>query len=154
MSDFVSGLSKSCGDCLKVINELSADGTPPHSSEIAEKLGITRPSVCRTLKKLADCGLIFYTPHSPAELTISGKMAAEQLGRNRRIIRDFLNRILNTDFDKAQSLSCEMEHILDTATIDKLEILCDALSRREDCRTLRKILSEKLGKIQNSVPAR
>ncbi|MBO5645186.1 MAG: metal-dependent transcriptional regulator [Lentisphaeria bacterium] len=154
MSDFVSGLSKSCGDCLKVIAGLSANGDLPHSSKIAEQLGVPRSAVCRTLKKLADRGLIFYTPHNPAELTMSGKLAAEQLGRNRRIILDFLNRILNTDFDKARILSCEMEHILDNETVCKLEILSEALIRRNDCSDLRKILSKKLKVSQNNVPVR
>ena len=63
---------------LKAIYYLSVSGAT-RPAEIAEALGVSRPSVSNALIKLANQGLLMHEPYGDVRLTVAGRKAAQSL---------------------------------------------------------------------------
>ena len=81
-------LSKSIQDYLKLIYELTENGEFASTSALAERLGISAPSVTGMLQKL--CGLepplVVYQKYQGVKLTDAGRRAALGVIRHHRLI--------------------------------------------------------------------
>ncbi len=63
---------------LKAIYYLSGSGVT-RPAEIAEALGVSRPSVSNAIGKLAKQGLLMHEPYGDVRLTPAGRKAAQAL---------------------------------------------------------------------------
>lgn len=75
---------------LFAVSDLAAGGRPVRSKEVADVLGVTRPSVVRVLRTLAEHGLVEKAPYGKITLTERCFFAA-------RYYRNLVERI-NGDF--------------------------------------------------------
>ncbi len=115
-----SGLSESLEDYLEVILQLEANNKVARVKDIAEKLGILRGSVTGALKNLAEKNLINYEPYSYITLTPKGASIAREIKRRHKVIREFLEKVILLDPDKAEKNACRIEHAIDKEAIDRL----------------------------------
>lgn len=122
--------SESVEEYLEAIHSFNEKGEPAKTSEIAEKLGITPPSVTQMIKTLSEEGLIEYTPYKGAILTGKGMALAQKVVRKHRLIERFLHDFLRLPKSKVHGEACKLEHSLSD---EAAAALCEALSKPETC---------------------
>ncbi len=127
--------STSIQQYLKLLYNLSEEGKKAGTAAIANRLGISLPSVTEMLKKLAENGYITYEPYGSASLTDKGRKAAEKITRKHRLLEVFLYDILKIGKSKVHKEACELEHALS----DEVEnALSKVLHNPESCPDDRK----------------
>lgn len=109
----MESLSASQEDYLEAILQVERVSRVARVSEIAERLGVSRPSVTGALKCLGARGLVSHAPYGHITLTEDGKVVAAEVERRHLLIRDFLTDVLSLPMDKAESTACKLEHILE-----------------------------------------
>ena len=106
-------LSASLEDYLEVILQLERVSRVARVSEIAGRLGVSRPSVTGALKNLGARQLVAHARYGHVTLTQDGARIAVEVERRHLAIRDFLTGILGVPCDRAESTACRMEHVLE-----------------------------------------
>lgn len=89
----------------------SCTDTPIPIPQVAEALSVLPVSVNQMVKKLAQAGLVTYTPYKGVELTNEGHTISTKILRQRRLWEVFLVRKLTMGLDDADALACRLEHI-------------------------------------------
>lgn len=77
-------------DYVELIAELIRQNGAARPVEIAERLGVTQPTVSKTLTRLKREGLILHEPYRSIRLTDEGRRLAEACRKRHRIVVDFL----------------------------------------------------------------
>ncbi len=113
-------LTASLEDYLEVILNLSADGSPARSRDIASSLEVSRSSVTGALKELSDRNLINYKPYAYITLTDTGMLEAQRIADKHDIIASFFVNILGVDKPVAQKAACKAEHALGPKIVGRL----------------------------------
>lgn len=103
----------SAEDCLEIIAFLTERHGHAHVSDIAQGLGVKKPSVTATLKTLAEKGLVQYVSYRPVELTRKGAQIASRVIAKHQTIQRFLTQCLDLPTEHADALACKLEHALD-----------------------------------------
>lgn len=106
-------LSASLEDYLEAILLVERASRVARVSDIAEQLGVSRPSVTGALKNLASRGLVSHPRYGHAVLTEEGARLALGVERSHLAIREFLTGVLGIPEDKAEVTACRMEHVLE-----------------------------------------
>ena len=101
------------------------EDTPIPIPEIADGLGLQPVSVNQMIKKLAESGLVVYTPYKGVELTDEGFWISTSILRRRRLWEVFLVKDLGMELDEADALSCELEHITPDDVVNRLSTFLD-----------------------------
>lgn len=107
MSD--SHLTESQLQYLLAIYELSEEHGIARSREIAESLGVSRPSVTGALRSLAERGYVYYEPYGHVRLTDDGVQEARQLLLRHRAAYDFFVSVLGLSEDRADKIAGDLE---------------------------------------------
>jgi DtxR family Mn-dependent transcriptional regulator len=95
----------------KAIYELQGRGEEAvGTSAVAERLGVTPASASGMLKRLADEGLIEYTPYRGARLTSEGEQVALEMIRHHRLLELFLAEVLGMSWDRVHEEAEVLEH--------------------------------------------
>ncbi|MDR0538987.1 MAG: metal-dependent transcriptional regulator [Spirochaetaceae bacterium] len=116
-------MTQSMEDYLEMVSFL-ADTGPVRVTDIAKRLGFSKPSVLFALKLLEERGLVSHERYSTVELTAKGaELAAEIRGRH-TVIKQFLVQHLNIDPAIAEVDACKMEHVLSAETLQSMRRLC------------------------------
>jgi DtxR family Mn-dependent transcriptional regulator len=113
-------LSENMENYLEAILELESVHKVARVKDIADRLGIQRGSASGALRNLGEKGLIHYEPYSFITLTAEGRRIAEEIAERHKVLRDFLENILQIDPDTAQETACRMEHAIDEKTKERL----------------------------------
>ena len=90
------------------------------TSQIAEELNLSAPSVTEMVQKLSESGYIEYTPYHGVALTDKGCTEALKIKRRHQLLETFLVDVLGTDPKFAHEEACKMEHSISESTIDKM----------------------------------
>jgi RIO-like serine/threonine protein kinase len=77
-------------DYLKAIYRLSLKTSPVATSDIAQALELSAPSVSGMVKRLSEQGLLEHVPYKGVELTDLGRQAALGMLRRHRILETYL----------------------------------------------------------------
>lgn len=113
-------VTPSIQDYLKTLLELSENGEPVHSSQVALAINLSRASVSRAMNVLAASGYIAKQKYGTIMLTDLGKRTAETVKKRNNLIKDFLKDVLKVDADIAETDACRMEHTISEQTACKL----------------------------------
>ena len=111
---------------LAAIKELIDNGEKVRCVTIANHLGVSRPSVSKMLRCLADFGLLNDSFCYSVELTDSGKTAINELFANYNEIFTFFHKILHLPSDDARQQSLTFISSFPSLTGDRL---ADALRK-------------------------
>ncbi|MFI5138676.1 MAG: metal-dependent transcriptional regulator [Sphingobacteriales bacterium] len=106
---------------LKSIYHLSLDTGIVSTNQLAAFINTKASSVTDMLKKLAEKGLINYTPYQGVNLTAAGEKIAVNIIRKHRLWEYFLVEKLDFKWDEVHEMAEEMEHISSNELIDRLD---------------------------------
>ena len=119
---------KTTEDYLKTIYMLSQQ-QEVHACMIADRLGVSRPTVSVSLKRLAKEGYLHVDGRNVITLTDRGRETAMPVFRRYQVLQRFLVS-LGVDEEIAYRDACEMEHGLGEESYEALRRL--ALRREQD----------------------
>ena len=108
-------------DYLETILILSQEKAYVRSVDVAERLGVTKPSVSRAISLLRTAGMIHMDPRDGAlTLTEEGRQVAEHVYDRHRLLTSVLT-MLGVDEEVAAHDACRIEHVISTETFEKLK---------------------------------
>ncbi len=107
-------ITKSVQDYLKRIYELTEDGSPASTNDLARELKISAPSVTGMIKKLASAkpAMVEYQKHQGVTLTAAGKRAALEVIRHHRLLETWLVQTLGYSWDEVHEEAERLEHFI------------------------------------------
>ncbi|MBI5295291.1 MAG: metal-dependent transcriptional regulator [Chloroflexi bacterium] len=107
-------LTQSIQDYLKHIYNLSANGTPASTNDLAAHLGIAPASVTGMIQRLASAEppLILYKKHQGVTLTSQGERAALEVIRHHRLLEAWLVQTLGYSWDEVHEEAERLEHVI------------------------------------------
>jgi DtxR family Mn-dependent transcriptional regulator len=114
-------LSPAHEDYLKAIFDLSAGERRVQTTELARRLGVRKPSVSAMLKRLADSGLVDYSPRRGARPTEAGRVCALQVLRRHRLVKAFLVESLGLDWAEVHEEAEVLEHHLSERLVEAID---------------------------------
>jgi DtxR family transcriptional regulator, Mn-dependent transcriptional regulator len=115
-------LSHAIQDYLKELYSLQAAGKRATTSELARRMRVSAPSATGMIKKLAELGLVDYTPYKGASLTEEGERTALEIVRHHRLLEQYLAQTLGLPLEEVHAEADRLEHALSEeleAHIDK-----------------------------------
>ena len=107
-------LTQSIQDYLKRIFELTEEGNPASTNDLATRLGIAPASVTGMVQKLASAEppLVNYRRHHGVTLTPEGERAALEVLRHHRLLESWLVQSLGYSWDEVHEEACRLEHVI------------------------------------------
>ena len=89
------------------------------SMDVAEQLGVTKPSVTYSTTRLREAGYIVMDSDSLITLTDSGMEVASRMYNRHKVLTQFLIR-LGVDEQTAREDACKMEHDMSEQTFNAI----------------------------------
>jgi DtxR family transcriptional regulator, Mn-dependent transcriptional regulator len=112
--------TRSVEDYLKAIYQLSPEGRPASTSEIAHLLELSAPSVTGMVKRLSEQGLLEHVPYRGVQLTDEGRRAALRMVRRHRLIEAYLVEFLGYSWDTVHPEAERLEHAVSDTMIERM----------------------------------
>lgn len=113
-------LTRSVEDYLKAIYQLSPEGRPASTSEIANLLALSAPSVTGMVKRLSEHGLLEHVPYRGVQLTEDGRRAALRMVRRHRLIEAYLGEFLGYSWDTVHEEAERLEHAVSDTMVERM----------------------------------
>ena len=131
-------LSESQQDYLKIVLDLINEKKVARIKEIAQRKGVSMPSVTEAMRKLSNEGFVQYSAREFVELTSAGEITAHRLYSKNLFLKSFFVDVLGIEDSIAEKEACEVEHHLSVVTLDRLILLYQFLSecKKNDQLTL------------------
>jgi DtxR family transcriptional regulator, Mn-dependent transcriptional regulator len=105
-------LTDAIQDYVKEIYKLESSGRRVTTSALAERLGVSSPSVTAMLKKLALLDLVEHERYRGATLTAKGERVALEVIRHHRLLEQYLSQTLGLPIDALHDEADRLEHAL------------------------------------------
>jgi len=118
-------------DYLEAVLEIEMTGDIATVTQIAKNLGVTKATVTAALNRLKLVNLLEHERYGDVLLTNEGRQKALAVYRRHEFLTDFFVRILGFSRDRAQKVSCVMEHEIDANTERRLAAFTDAMTQAE-----------------------
>lgn len=107
---------------LETIFILEGEHGHAHVADIAEKMGVTKPSVTKAMDLFKKQKLINQEAYGPVTLTEKGKDVSKHIYRKHRLITRYLEKSLALSPDEASENACRMEHSITEGMLEAIEI--------------------------------
>src|ERR1700726_1464068 len=107
-----SGLTRAQEDYLKALYQLHGDQRPVPTRELAQRLGISSPSVSEMVTRLSAQGLVEHDRYRGQQLTREGRRVALELVRHHRLLEMFLVQVLGYTWDEVHEEAERLEHVI------------------------------------------
>lgn len=114
---FLKNISESSEMYLETIYILEKSHGHAHIAEIARKMGVSKPSVSKSMDQLKKQDLINQDTYGPVTLTDKGKALSSQIYRKHHLISRYLEKSLALSPDEASKNACRMEHSITDAML-------------------------------------
>jgi DtxR family Mn-dependent transcriptional regulator len=115
-------MTQSLEDYLEMVSFLSDEGEV-RVTDIATRLGVSKPSVLTALKTLEEQGLLEHERYKTVSLTKKGGVLASEIRERHFFLTAFLRDILGVNAEIAEKDACKMEHLLSDETLIKMRAL-------------------------------
>src|SRR5437763_7973417 len=99
-------------DYLKALYLLGGDGRPVPTRDLAQRLGISSPSVSEMVTRLSAQGLVEHDRYRGQQLTREGRKIALELVRHHRLLEMFLVQVLGYSWDEVHEEAERLEHVI------------------------------------------
>jgi len=113
-------MTQSQEDYLEMVGFLSDEGEV-RVTDIAKRLGFSKPSVSIALKILEEKELVEHKKYSTVSLTKKGLLLADSIRERHNLLKVFLESVLGVSVETAEKDACKMEHILSEETLQKMK---------------------------------
>ncbi len=110
-------ISTSSENYLETVYELSLEGQPVRSVEVAKRMDVSKASVNKAVGVLRQAGMVEQEHYGAITLTQEGMRRAEELTYRHQTIKRFLIEMLGVDESIADQDACRMEHIISEQTM-------------------------------------
>src|SRR6202049_3200028 len=107
-----STFTRSQQDYLKALYQLHGDQRPVPTRELAQRLGISSPSVSEMVSRLVSQGLVEHDRYRGQQLTRDGRKVALELVRHHRLLEMFRVQILGYSLDEVHEEAERLEHVI------------------------------------------
>ena len=107
-----STFTRSQEDYLKALYHLHGDSRPVPTRELAQRLGISSPSVSEMVTRLSAQGLVEHDRYRGQQLTREGRKVALELVRHHRLLEMFLVQVLGYSWDEVHEEAERLEHVI------------------------------------------
>lgn len=107
-----SAFTRSQEDYLKALYLLRGDQRPVPTRELAQRLGISSPSVSEMVARLTAQGMVEHDPYRGQQLTREGRKVALELVRHHRLLEMFLVEVLGYSWDEVHDEAERLEHVI------------------------------------------
>ena len=114
------GKSSSLEDYLKCILVLQKKNDSVRSIDIAEEMGVTKPSVCNAMKKLRKQKWIYFDEEGYIFFTDEGRLIAENIYSKHSLLSRLLE-LMGVSKDTAEKEACLMEHTISDETYERMD---------------------------------
>lgn len=125
-------LFKSGEDYLEAILEIEQRNGKVRSVDVANLLGVSRPSVSRAMNVLQEKGYISKPTYGEVTITPLGRARAESVARRHAALQRLLIEVLGVSEETAKADACKIEHDISIETTDKLTAFLQTLPPRSD----------------------
>ena len=115
----IMNIHKSAEDYLEAMLMLKEERGYIRSIDVAEKLGVTKPSVSYATKRLRESGYIGLDPAGMIVLLEPGMEIAERIYERHKLLTELLIR-LGVSPETARDDACKIEHDLSVETFDAI----------------------------------
>jgi DtxR family Mn-dependent transcriptional regulator len=99
-------------DYLKALYQLHGDQRPVPTRDLAQRLGISSPSVSEMVTRLTAQGLVEHDRYKGQQLTRDGRKVALELVRHHRLLEMFLVQVLGYSWDEVHDEAERLEHVI------------------------------------------
>jgi DtxR family Mn-dependent transcriptional regulator len=99
-------------DYLKALYQLHGDHQPVPTRDLAQRLGISSPSVSEMVTRLSAQGLVEHDRYRGQQLTRDGRKVALELVRHHRLLEMFLVQVLGYSLDEVHDEAERLEHVI------------------------------------------
>ncbi len=107
-----SALTRAQEDYLKALYQLHGDQRPVPTGDLAQRLGISSPSVSEMVVRLSAQGLVEHDRYRGQQLTKEGRKVALELVRHHRLLEMFLVQVLGYGWDEVHQEAERLEHFI------------------------------------------
>jgi DtxR family transcriptional regulator, Mn-dependent transcriptional regulator len=107
-----STFTRSQQDYLKALYLLGGGDSPVPTRELAQRLGISSPSVSEMVSRLSAQGLVEHDRYRGQQLTPEGRKVALELVRHHRLLEMFLVQVLGYSLDEVHEEAERLEHVI------------------------------------------
>jgi DtxR family Mn-dependent transcriptional regulator len=122
-------MTQSLEDYLEMVSFLSDEGEV-RVTDIATRLGVSKPSVLTALKTLEEQGLLEHERYRTVILTQQGAVMASEIRERHNFLTAFLRDTIGVNPETAEEDACKMEHILSEETLKKMKLLVRASKKK------------------------
>ena len=112
-------IHKASEDYLEAMLMMQEEHGFIRSVDVADRLGVTKPSVSYATKRLREAGYITMDGDSVITLTDAGMGVAKRIYERHKLLTEFLLR-LGVDEETARQDACKIEHDVSEATFDAI----------------------------------
>ena len=113
-------LSASLEDYLEAIYNIIQEKRAVRAKDVAARLKVSNASVTGALKALSKRNLLNYAPYDVITLTPEGESVAREVVRKHKILKEFLETVLNIDPVEADKAACQLEHGIQSEVVERL----------------------------------
>ena len=99
-------------DYLKALYLLHGHQRPVPTRDLAQRLGISSPSVSEMVTRLTAQGLVEHDRYKGQQLTREGRKVALELVRHHRLLEMFLVQVLGYSWDEVHDEAERLEHVI------------------------------------------
>src|SRR6266705_1867388 len=99
-------------DYLKALYHLRGDVRAVPTRDLAQRLGISSPSVSEMVARLTGQGLVEHDRYRGQQLTKEGRKVALELVRHHRLLEMFLVQVLGYSWDEVHDEAERLEHVI------------------------------------------
>lgn len=118
-------LSSTVEDYLGAIYLLQREGDTVIGARLAERLGVSRPTVTVTLQRMERDGLLTLDDHKVVSLTPAGLQAAQDVLRRHMLTERLLHQVLGLPWHQVHEEADRLEHHFSPAAVDRLDSLLE-----------------------------
>ena len=108
---------------LMAMYSLEEEGTPPSATHLAQRLGVSLPSVTGMFRRMARDGLITYVRRRQPELTLDGRRLARDMVRRHRLSERFLMEVLGLEWHRVHTATDKFQHALTPELEERISAL-------------------------------
>ncbi|WP_062288954.1 metal-dependent transcriptional regulator [Demequina phytophila] len=117
-------LTATAQDYVKIVwSATEWSDAPVTTKRLAERLGVSAPTVSENVRKLVAAGLLDHRPYGAITLTAEGERRALEMVRRHRLIETFLVTHLGYGWDEVHDEAEVLEHACSPRMIDAIDTL-------------------------------
>jgi len=113
-------LSPNMEDYLETIYLQDLEGSTAKVKNIADAMGVSKPSVTEALSVLQDRGLVSHQKYGDIELTDRGRAQASQIYFRHKLFLELMRDVFAIPEETAEDDACKIEHMVSDLTVRRV----------------------------------